>query len=137
MRRADVYAHTRKQTLSVKDMEYGSDTYGTVVGHEDELRVHDARVVTYEGRRREAKRSGTKNVHAMFRGNVEIVDPDEYVPLKSFGREIRYDVARPGCFYVPTGETVVGAEEVYVCADGTMYGRCVDTQPAEARGTHA
>lgn len=125
MRRADVYAHTRKQTLSVRDRRTDSETYGQVIAHPSSVRIHDTNVVTYEDKRRKAARTGRKNVHAMFRGDVLVIDK-----LTGFGEPIEYTVDREGCFYAD-GERVLGADVVEVSADGTIRAVGIETESTD------
>lgn len=114
--RADVYVHTRRNQLSIKDREASSETYGQVIGHEDAVRIHQPDVVVYEGQRLKAVRTGRKNVHALLRGHVETVD-EAY----EAGYRVQYDVEHEGCFHLIDGRTVVGADLAHVGADGSLW----------------
>lgn len=115
--RGDVYRNLNDGCLSVLDRRCGVDSYGTVIAHVQSCWIENADVVTYESKRQQAVESGQKNVHAMFRGDVNAYSEPTVADCVDPVR-VEYVGDREGCFYTVDGDQVVGADDVLVDATG-------------------
>lgn len=111
--RGDVYYNLNCGGLSVVDRQSGSDMYGHVIAHAEQAWITDAEVVTYESKREKALAEGCKNVHAMFRGEVQTYG-DFTLDRSVDPVEIHYHVDKEGCFYDRQGRRLVEAEDIII-----------------------
>ena len=113
--RADVYRNLNVDGLSIRDRRTDAETYGKVIDHVDHVVIDDAEVIVYENKREIVADGGTKNVHAMFRGTVDVPsDEDVFHPMKRPER-IEYDVHCKQCFNID-GDPIVSADRVLIDA---------------------
>ena len=111
--RADVYRNLNVDGLSIRDRRTDAETYGKVIDHVDHVIIDDAEVVVYDNKREMVADGGTKNVHAMFRGTVDVPsNEDVFHPMKA-PQIIDYDVDTETCFHVD-GEAIVCADRVVI-----------------------
>lgn len=71
-KKADVYRNLQVGGYSIRSRE--SETYGTVIGHEETVVMEDVEFVVQEAGRQKVLEEERKNVHAVVRGVVATQD---------------------------------------------------------------
>lgn len=83
--RVDVYRNLHEDCYSIRSRDTDSDEYGNVIGHADGVLLRDAEFVVQEAGQAKCRETGTKNVHAVVRGELQYCfDRNEKVLWKPF-----------------------------------------------------
>lgn len=118
--KVDTYHNFHKSCISVRSRE--TEDYGRVVAHRPRVTVVGAEFVVQEGGRKRCLESGTKNVHAVVRGewneNETVLDgePITYNPFK-YAHFVHRETKEP---VVEADVALVTSSGVF--AEGVSYG---------------
>lgn len=117
-KKADIYRNLQTGGYSIRSRE--TETYGTVIGHEDVVVVTDAEFVVQEKGRQRVLEEERKNVHAVVRGVVSSLDEwdgvndADTVPVTYNPYEYAHFV------HAETEEPIESAEQVLIGEDGVL-----------------
>lgn len=117
-KKADVYRNLQTGGYSIRSRE--TETYGTVIGHEDAVVVENAEFVVQEKGRQRVLEEERKNVHAVVRGVVgklsdwDDVSDTETVPVTYNPYEYAHFV------HAETEEPIESAETVLIGENGVF-----------------
>lgn len=117
-KKADVYRNLQVGGYSIRSRE--TETYGTVIGHEDEVVMENVEFVVQEAGRQKVLEEERKNVHAVVRGVVDTKDSWEGIDTNN-AIPITYNPYEYAHFvHANTEEPIESADRVLIGEDGVF-----------------
>ena len=118
--RVRIYRNLHKGSLSIKDWDRQSPTYGRVIDRPNVYFVSHPRFIVSKAGRDRVLREKRKNVHAYVQGHPVDLDSDK-VENATNGREVYYNPYNNDTFVDSKGEPIHKADWAYIEAFKDRY----------------